>query len=122
MVAQRSARLRGYLEEVEFALEMGDGPFLRETRERLAALALDETETTEVARLDGFVIDQIATLDEVQSFLLDDDDTQPLEHWWWHLGKLRARTYPAHCLPEHLRAGSALISRMILRSLQAATL
>lgn len=103
MVNPRPARLRGYLEEVEFALEMGDGPFLRETRERLATLILDDSESTELARLDGFVIDQILTLDEIQPFLLEDDEAQPLERWWWHLGKLRRRTYPAHRLPEHLR-------------------
>ena len=28
---------------------------------------------------------------------------QPLESWWWHLDKLRARTYPAELLPSYLR-------------------
>ena len=36
--------------------------------------------------------------------LLRDDPTRPLAQWWWHLGKLRAGTYPAELLPPHLRA------------------
>lgn len=96
-------RLRGYREEVSFALEMGDGPVLRQARERLSALALSEEERAELIRIDQDVIDQIMTLDEVQAFLLEDDPLQPLDHWWWHFGKLRAGSYPARLLPPPLR-------------------
>ena len=34
--------------------------------------------------------------------LLDDDSGQPLSHWWWHLGALRADTYPLEQLPDYL--------------------
>ncbi len=104
MANQRPERLRGYLEEVEFALDMGDGPFLRETRQRLSTLTLNAVEQAEMTRLDAFVLDRILLDDDIQSFLFDDATQEPLTHWWWHLGKLRAGTYPAQLLPDHLRA------------------
>ncbi|NEX20998.1 hypothetical protein G3480_11860 [Thiorhodococcus mannitoliphagus] len=103
MAASRLARLNGYLEEVEFALDMGDGPLLRETRGRLGVLELDAEEEAELGRLDALVVDQVRSLNDIQSFLLEDDPSHPLEHWWWHLGKLRDGSYPANLLPEHLR-------------------
>ena len=40
----------------------------------------------------------------VNPALLDDPHDRPLPQWWWHLGKLRAGTYPAELLPPHLQA------------------
>lgn len=97
------ARLAGYLEEVEFALELGDGPVLRDARERISQLALSSEERQELARIDGFVIGLVVNLDHIEPFLLDDDETAGLDRWWWHLGKVRNRTYPAHRLPARLR-------------------
>lgn len=103
MDGYRFARLRGYREVVSFALEMGDGPFLRETRQRLSALSLNADEIAELANIDADVIDEMMRSDLIEADILADDDSQPLERWWWHLGKLRKRTYPVTQLPEHLR-------------------
>ncbi|MCB1769816.1 MAG: hypothetical protein KDJ31_09000 [Candidatus Competibacteraceae bacterium] len=61
-------------------------------------------EQNELAELDECVMDHILNFEDVQAYLLEDFDSRPLTHWWWHLGKLRAGTYPAHLLPPHLRA------------------
>ena len=34
---------------------------------------------------------------------IQDNDTQPLEKWWWHLHKIAQGTYPKDLLPEYLR-------------------
>jgi len=36
-------------------------------------------------------------------FKIEDDPTQPLKKWWWHLNKIAKGKYPAELLPEHLR-------------------
>ena len=41
--------------------------------------------------------------DFVDACWLKDNPEHLLSRWWWHLGKLRAGTYPAHLLPPHLR-------------------
>lgn len=104
MAYQRSTRLRGYSEEINFALEIGEGPTLRQARSRISAMALTPDEQRELAELDTLVIDEILNLEDVQVYLVEDSDNHPLAHWWWHLGKLRAGTYPADMLPPHLRA------------------
>jgi len=104
MAYQGSARLRGYSEEINFALEIGEGPTLRQARSRISAMTMTPDEQDELAELDELVVDQIVNSDDLQPYLLKDDSSIPLAHWWWHLGKLRAGTYPAHLLPDHLRA------------------
>jgi len=42
--------------------------------------------------------------DYVNPALLADDPDRPLSAWWWHLGKLRQRTYPAALLPTYLQS------------------
>jgi hypothetical protein len=64
MAAQRSARLSGYREEVNFALDMGEGPLLRQGRERLSQTALTPAEQAELAELDADVVDTVLILDE----------------------------------------------------------
>ncbi len=34
---------------------------------------------------------------------VQDDNTQPLEKWWWHLHKIANRTYPKDLLPDYLK-------------------
>lgn len=97
-------RLRSYREETFFALEVGEGFTLRAARNRLAGMSLTNDERNELSIIDGMVIESIIELDEVADYLLNDDETQPLADWWWHLGKIRQRTYPADLLPPHLRA------------------
>lgn len=95
----RSDQLKGYRNQVEFCLENGEGPALRQLREHFKDVVSDE-----LADIDEAVIDYIDGLDYVAPYLLNDDATKPLKNWWWHLGKIRAKTYPAELLPDHLRA------------------
>lgn len=104
MAHQPDDRLNGYRVEIDFALSMGDGPLLRESRTRLAALELTPHEQRELMDLDEMVLDEVMESDILQPYLLEDDPARPLEQWWWRLGQLRAGTYPAHLLPPHLRA------------------
>ncbi|HHG74276.1 MAG TPA: hypothetical protein ENK22_04460 [Persephonella sp.] len=34
---------------------------------------------------------------------VQDDNTQPLEKWWYHLYKIANRTYPKDLLPDYLK-------------------
>ena len=81
-------------------------PGLRELRAEADRVPVDREQRQSVAQLDGYLIDAIIDLDdnEVPDDLLQDDPARPLSQWWWHLGKLRAGTYPAQLLPDHLRA------------------
>ena len=99
----RSERLRWYHEIVHYALPFGEGPGLSDTREEINQLDLTAEEIRELAQLDEIVIEELGYRDWIDDYVLRDNPAQPLSHWWWHLGKLRAGTYPAELLPEHLR-------------------
>lgn len=92
-----------YRESVRFGLESGSAPGMRGQRDVLAALTLNLAQTQQLQNLDEEVVDLIAELDYVDTDLQSDDDQQPFDRWWWHLGKLRAGTYPTERLPEYLR-------------------
>ncbi len=55
--------------------------------------------------LDQLALEYIQEADDEALWpaLIEDDTAQPRSDWWWHLGKLRAGTYPAELLPPHLR-------------------
>lgn len=99
-----SDRLKGYRQQVDFCLEQGEGPVLRPLREDIGLLSLTAAEAAELADIDAGAIEYLHWLDYVAPYLLADDDSRPLSHWWWHLGKIRAKTFPADQLPENLRA------------------
>jgi hypothetical protein len=86
--------------EYQFAPD-GEGVGLRQAREAFGSNPWPDEDLRE---LDEIVIEATQVNDYINPELLEDDDAAPLDHWWWHLGKLRNRTYPAHRLPEHLRA------------------
>ncbi len=96
-------RLRRYRHAVDFDLELGEGPTLRAAREQVSTLDLSPVEQDELADIDAAAIDFIRSRDELAPYLLQDDPSQPLEKWWWHLGRIRQGTYPADRLPESLR-------------------
>jgi hypothetical protein len=96
-------RLKGYRQQVDFCLEQGEGPALRQLRDDISKLALTNDEAAELADIDAGVIEYLLTLDSVAPYLLDDDNAQPLDSWWWYLDEIRAKTFPADQLPEHLR-------------------
>ena len=56
--------------------------------------------TPEIEELDEIVVEE--ALVGSLSWLVD-DETQPLEKWWYHLRKIAAHRYPVELLPEHLR-------------------
>jgi len=99
-----STRLGTYYELVSYALPEGEVLGLAEARQTLADIPLTNDEADVLALLDESVIHQLRTLDWVDESQLRDDPAQPLVHWWWHLGKVRAGTYPVERLPESLRA------------------
>lgn len=96
-------RLKGYRQQVDFCLEQGEGPVLRPLREDIDRLELTVSEEKELVDIDAGAIDYLLTLDEVAAYLLEDDDSHPLSHWWWHLGKIRNHSYPVELLPAHLQ-------------------
>ena len=96
-------RLRGYREEVEFALDQGEGPALRPARERIAALRLSPDELAELETIDAGALELVTDLDYIAPYLLQDDPAQPPEKWWWHLGAIRRREFPPEKLPPFLR-------------------
>ena len=101
MDVKRSDPLKRYEEYAYFQLPYdGEGRGLRQAR---AALEPSLARSQAVRELDEIVIEAVQVNDYIDPILLEDDAAQPLEHWWWHLGKLRAGTYPAHLLPPHLR-------------------
>lgn len=104
MANQANDRLRGYRVEIDFALPSGDGVLLRESRTRIATMALTASEQRDLQKLDEIVMETILDHDDLQPYLQEDNPDYPLTQWWWHLGKLRAGAYPAHLLPAHLRA------------------
>ncbi len=80
----------------------GEGVLLRESREHLHGLGLDDDKN--VSEIDGIVIEAAIANNYVNPDLVDDKLTLPLQNWWWHLGKIRAKTYPAELLPAPLQA------------------
>ena len=103
METLRTHYLSAYFNEVKFALANGEGPILREAREALSELALSDAEMIMLSDLDADVVDSMVQFDEIADYLLDDDFTQELRKWWWHLGAIREGEYPAILLPEELR-------------------
>lgn len=97
-------RLRGYRQQVDFCLEQGEGPVLRPLREDVDNMVLNDMEQSELANIDAGVINYLLTLSEVSQYLIKDDAEQPLAKWWWHLGKIRNKTYPVDLLPKYVRA------------------
>ena len=103
MANSRPDRLRAYSEVVDFGLIVGEGFGLQEAREEIAALSLTAEETSVLQLLDEIVIEfLIDPTHWIDDYVLRDDPAQPLSHWWWHLGQLRAGVYPAELLPVHL--------------------
>ncbi|HAS52477.1 MAG TPA: hypothetical protein DCS21_12355 [Gammaproteobacteria bacterium] len=103
MANRNTIKLDRYEELIQFALDLGEGMGLADLREELSVAVFSESNQRRLMKLDGYVIEQITQGDMIADYLLEDDSTRPLTAWWWHLGKLRAGTYPVHLLPPHLR-------------------
>lgn len=95
--------LAGYRHEIDFALADGVSLVLRKIRDELFGMTLTPAEQAQLDQADETVIITVMELDDIDAGLIADDESKPLAAWWWHLGKLRAQTYPADQLPAHLR-------------------
>ncbi len=86
--------------------EFENVPFdLQKQRELIYEYRADEDEITKFAdrallrRLAYFLKNSLRW----HGFKIEDDPSQPLEKWWWHLNKIAEGKYPVDKLPEHLR-------------------
>ena len=105
MANPRSAALSDYHDVVWYELETGGGHALRVLRDQLNRLDMAPEQRSQLHELDQLAVEYIQQADDEALWpgLIEDDTAQPLSYWWWHLGKLRAGTYPAGLLPPHLR-------------------
>ena len=60
------------------------------------------TGNKEVQKIDKYLIENLKEILKVNP-TIQDDDTQPLEKWWWHLHKIANGTYPIELLPDYLK-------------------
>ena len=83
----------------------GPGPECRSARDKVASFDLSANQEQELAKLDAMLIDWVVGEDDdaVWWELIEDDAAKPIAQWWWHLGAIRAGTYPIDLLPPHLR-------------------
>ncbi len=103
MDTQQIDYLAAYRHEIDYALADGVSLVLRKIREKIFAINLSATEQLQLDTNDEKVIVSVMELDDIDEGLVADDDARSLRAWWWHLGKIRNRTYPAELLPAHLR-------------------
>jgi hypothetical protein len=105
MANPRPAALSDYHDVVWYELETGGGHSLRVLRDQLDRLDMTPEQISQLHELDQLAVEYIQEADDEALWpaLIEDDTTQPLNYWWWHLGKLRAGIYPAELLPPHLR-------------------
>ncbi len=84
-------------EVIHFGLFDGGGIGVRELRERLS-----HQEDEVLHELDAILIESVL-VDDLASSVFNDDESQAIEKWWWHLGKIRNRKYAAGMLTPSLR-------------------
>ena len=96
--------LDGYRHEIDFALVDGVSLVLRKIRQRVSKFKLSPAEQLGLDVDDEAVITTVMALDDIDDGLVKDDEMRPLQDWWWHLGKIRAKTYPVDLLSAHLQA------------------
>lgn len=97
MEGQRINAINALREVVVYGLFNGGGFGLREAREEAANVGLLVPPAMDEEILESVLVDSLA------ESLFADDDNQPLYRWWWHLGKIRDKTYPAELLPDTLQ-------------------
>jgi hypothetical protein len=96
--------LKWYRELVRHALDSGSAPGFSERREQVAKALLMASQRENLLALDEEALEYVLELPELDDELLQDDLSQPLEKWWWHLGTIRRGTYPVELLPQSVRA------------------
>ena len=87
-------------------LEFENVPFdLQKQRELIYEYGVEDDEITKMA--DKFLLLDldyfIKNSPKWHGFKIEDDDSQPLEKWWWHLNKIVRGEFPEDKLPKYLR-------------------
>ncbi len=67
-------------------------------REGLKEYAINK----EVQKIDKYLLENLKEILKVNPDI-QDDDTQPLEKWWWHLHKIAKGKYPKDKFPDYLK-------------------
>jgi len=104
LLKTKTGTVFNYRETVRYGGAVGPGAFSRRFRDVIIQDDLSATDraivqATDIELLSAAIGDEE---DAVEPSLLDDDPDQPLSHWWWHLGALRAGTFPLDQLPDDL--------------------
>ncbi len=102
MVNRRFSELESYADAVLFGLEQGGNDALRERRDTIDAEVLSLSGQQELYYLDSVLIDSVMTESGLDESLFEDGQCA-LKHWWWHLGKIRDKTFPVALLPDYLQ-------------------
>lgn len=95
-----------YFAEVELLLNYGIGypDLIIKLREKVHQEGMEESPYVVKADTKLFQnVHRFLELLEGSDEPLEDDDTQPIEKWWWHLHKVASGKYPSLRLPHHLR-------------------
>lgn len=95
-----------YFAEVELLLNFGVGypDIVVKLREKVHQEGLEDS--VYVKKTDRKLIQNIHRFLEAMEMSdepLQDDNSQPLEKWWWHLHKIAKGRYPSLTFPEYLR-------------------
>ncbi len=95
-----------YFAEVELFLNFGVGypDIVVKLREKVYQEGLDDS--IYVKKTDRKLIQNVHKFLEAMDISdepLQDDNSQPLEKWWWHLHKIAKGKYPSLTFPEYLR-------------------
>ncbi len=101
---QTTDYLKQYQWEINFPLADGMSCGLQEKRHRLNNLMLTAEQQVHLRKMDANVISYVTELDDIDDAVITDKASQPLANWWWHLRKIRAKSYPTDLLPTHLQA------------------
>ncbi|MCX8164086.1 MAG: hypothetical protein N3D14_01670 [Aquificaceae bacterium] len=95
-----------YFAEVELLLNYGVGypDLIVKLREKVHQEGLENSVYVKKADKKLFQnVHRFLELMETSDEPLEDDDTQPIEKWWWHLHKVAKGKYPSLMLREYLR-------------------
>lgn len=113
MSTERPSALTCYKASVLQGLPEGVAPSLRDQRQRVSQQSWNEQQLAALQYADEFLLEAVTddAAPDLPVELFVDDPASPLTHWWWHLGKLRAGTYPAHLLPPHLQTIYQLVAQ-----------
>ncbi len=102
MVNRRFGEVESYADGVLFGLEQGRNDDLRERRDAIDIAGLSLKGQQDLHYLDMVLIESVLTEPGLAASLFEDGQYGS-ESWWWHLGKIRDRTFPADQLPDYLQ-------------------